>query len=102
MGEIAGEGDRGKDLTRLLLGRVCCLVGLLLSLVGGIVLAVLGTSVNLSAGTVGVALGIVGYLLGERRMGAATIVLGVVAIFFVAAVSTGLIPGVASPGHGYQ
>jgi hypothetical protein len=68
----------------------------------GIVFAVLGRSVNLSAGAVGVALGVVGYFLGERRMGAATIVLGVVAILFVAAVSTGLIPGIAPPGHGYQ
>jgi hypothetical protein len=47
-------------------------------------------------------LGILGYFLGARRLGAATIVLGVVAVFFMAAASTGLIPGVAPLGHGYD
>ena len=57
---------------------------------------------NLSAGAVGMALGVLGYFLGVRRLGTATIVLGLVALFFMAAASTGLIPGVAPPGHGYD
>jgi hypothetical protein len=44
----------------------------------------------------------VGYFLGVRRLGATTIVLGVVTIFFMAAASTGLVPGVVPPGHGYN
>ena len=91
-------GKRREDLAKLLFARICCLVGLLTS-AGGIVLGLVGGSV--SAGAVAVALGILGYFLGTRRLGAATIVLGVVAIFFMAAVSTGLIPGITPPGHGY-
>jgi hypothetical protein len=84
-----------------LLGRICCVVGLLFG-VGGIVFAVLSASVNLSAGAVGMVLGLVGYFLGVRRLGAATIAVGVLALFFMAAASTGLIPGVTPPGHGYD
>ena len=69
---------------------------------GGIVLAILGASVNLSAGAVGIALGVLGYFLGVRRLGAATNFLGVITIFFIAAASTGFIPGVAPAGHGYD
>jgi hypothetical protein len=76
-------------------------VGLLFG-AGGIVFAVLSASVNLSAGAVGIVLGLVGYFLGVRRLGAATIAVGVIALFFMAAASTGLIPGVTPPGHGYD
>jgi hypothetical protein len=51
-----GKDIRHEDALKLLFGRICCLVGLLLS-AGGIVLAILGASVNLSAGAVGIALG---------------------------------------------
>ena len=93
--------DGRKDLLKLLLGRICCLVGLLLS-TGGFVGAILGASVNLSAGAVGIALGVLGYYLGARRLGAASVVLGTAAVFFMAVASTGLIPGVTPPGHGYN
>jgi hypothetical protein len=73
-------------VAKLLGGRICCLVGLLLS-AGGILFALLG---------------VLGYFLGARRLGAATVVLGVVAVFFMAAASTGLIPGVTPVGHGYD
>jgi hypothetical protein len=101
MSEGSGQAKRPEDALKLLFGRICCVVGLLLS-VGGIVFAILGASVNLSAGAVGMALGVLGYFLGVRRLGTATIVLGLVALFFMAAASTGLIPGVAPPGHGYD
>ena len=93
--------DGRKDLLKLLLGRICCLVGLLLS-TGGFVGAILGAGVNLSAGAVGIALGVLGYYLGARRLGAASVVLGTAAVFFMAVASTGLIPGVTPPGHGYN
>jgi len=76
-------------------------VGLLFG-AGGVVISVLSVSVNLSAGAVGIVLGLVGYFLGVRRLGAATIAVGVLALFFMAAASTGLIPGMAPPGHGYD
>jgi hypothetical protein len=96
------EGDRKREeVLKPLAGRICCLVGLLLG-VGGIIFSVLSASVNLSAGAVGIVLGLVGYFLGVRRLGTATIAVGVNALFFMAAASTGLIPGVAPPGHGYD
>ena len=69
---------------------------------GGILFALLGASANVSAGAVGAALGVLGYFLGARRLGAATIVLGMSAVFFMAAAATGLIPVVESLGHGYD
>jgi len=95
------QGDRRKDALKLLLGRVCCVLGLLMS-AGGIVFAILGASVNLSAGAVGIALGVLGYFFGARRLGVASVVVGTAALFFMAAASTGLIPGVAPLGHGYD
>jgi hypothetical protein len=95
------QGDRREDALKLLLGRVCCVVGLLMS-AGGIVFAILGASVNVSAGALGIALGVLGYFLGARRLGVASVVVGTAALFFMAAASTGLIPGVAPLGHGYD
>jgi|SRR5215211_7666121 len=94
------QRDRQEGLLKLLLGRICCVIGLLMS-AGGFVVATLGASVNLSAGAVGIALGVLGYFLGARRLGAASVVLCTAAVFFMAAASTGLIPGVAPLGHGY-
>ena len=85
------QRDRQEGLLKLLFGRICCMVGLLL-----------GASVNLSAGAVGIALGVLGYFLGARRLGAASVVLGTAAVFFMAAASTGLIPGTEPLGHGYD
>jgi hypothetical protein len=75
MSGSVGKGEERGDALKLLLGRVCCVVGLLLS-AGGFVVAILGASVNLSAGAVGIALGILGYFLGARRLGTASVVLG--------------------------
>jgi hypothetical protein len=99
--EGTGRVDGREDALKLRLGRSCCVVALLLS-TGGFVVATLGASVNLSAGAVGMALGVLGYYLGARRLGAASVVLGTAAVFFMAAASTGLIPGVAPLGHGYD
>jgi hypothetical protein len=93
--------DGRQDALKLFFGRICCVVGLLLS-AGGFVVATLGASVNLSAGAVGIGLGVVGYFLGARRLGAASVILGTAAVFFMAAASTGLIPGVTPLGHGYD
>ncbi len=93
--------DKGKGAAKLLGGRISCIVGLLFD-VGGILFALFGASANISAGAVGAALGILGYFLGARRLGAATIVLGVIAVLLMAAAAAGLIPGVAPFGHGYD
>jgi len=99
--EGTDQGRKREEALKMLLGRICCIVGLLLG-AGGIVFSILSASVNLSAGAVGIVLGLVGYILGVRWLGVATIALGVIALFFMAAASTGLIPGVAPPGHGYD
>ena len=101
MSEDIGKGERREGMAKLLLGRISCIVGLLFG-AGGILFALLGASANVSAGVVGAVLGILGYFLGVRRLGVATIVLGVVAVFIMAAASTGLIPGIGPFGHGYD
>ena len=95
------QRDRQEGMLKLLLGRICCLMGLL-SGAGGFVVATLGTSVNLSAGAVGIVLGVLGYFLGARRLGAGSVIIGTAALFFMAAASTGLIPGIEPLGHGYD
>jgi hypothetical protein len=96
--ENPGEG---KKQAKLLGGRISCVIGILLGM-GGIVAALLGASDDVSSGVLAIVLGVLGYSLGARRLGAATVVLGTVALFFAVAASTGLIPGVAPLGHGYN
>ena len=84
MSESLDKGEGREGTARLLGGRISCIVGILFG-AGGILFALLGASANVSAGAVGAALGVLGYFLGARRLGAATIVLGVAAIFFMAA-----------------
>ena len=91
MSENVGKGEARSGAAKLLGGRICCLFGLLLG-AGGILVALLGASYDLSAGALGVALGILGYFLGARRLGAAAVAVGIVAVFFMAAASTGLSP----------
>jgi hypothetical protein len=101
MGEGIDKSEGRKGATKLLGGRISCIVGILFG-AGGILFSLLGASANVSTGAVGAALGVLGYFFGARRLGAATIVLGVIAVFFMAAATTGLIPGVESLGHGYD
>ena len=68
---------------------------------GGIIGSLLG-SVDVTPGALGALLGVVGYFLGSRRLAVAAVVLGVAAVFFAAAASTGLIPGIQPPGHSYN
>jgi membrane associated rhomboid family serine protease len=101
LAEDTDQGRKREGAPKLLLGRICCLVGLLFG-AGGIVFSILSASVNPSAGAVGIVFGLVGYFLGVRRLGAAAIAVGVIALFFMAAAATGLIPGVEPLGHGYD
>jgi hypothetical protein len=98
--ENPGRDKERKDAIKVLGGTISCVVGILLG-VGGIILALLGASDDVSSGVLAMVLGVLGYSLGVRRLGTATVVLGTVALFFVVAASTGLIPGVAPLGHGY-
>ena len=91
---------KGKYQAKRLGGLISCVLGLLLGL-GGIVGTLLGATEDISTGVLAIVLGTLGYSLRARRLGAATVVLGAVALFFVAAASTGLVPGLAPSGHGY-
>ncbi len=87
----AGENsERGEtepqNSAKLLGGRIACLVGILLS-AASILAPVLGASANISGGVLGVVLGALGYFLGSRRLGSATVVLGVVALFLAVLLS---------------
>ena len=93
--------NKWKNQAKRLGGRIACVLGILLGL-GGIVGALLGATEDISAGVLAIVVGVLGYSLGARRLGAATVVLGTVALFVVAAASTGLLPGVAPMGHGYS
>jgi site-specific recombinase len=105
-GQASQEGQEnlgevnGKYQAKRLGGLISCVLGLLLGL-GGIVGALLGATEDVSTGVLAIVLGTLGYYLRARRLGAATVVLGAVALFFVAAASTGLVPGLAPSGHGY-
>lgn len=99
--ENPGEKKNREDRLKLFFGTISCLVGILLG-VGGIVAALLVGSANISVGAVGAVLGLVGYFLGSRRLGAATVIVGVIGLFFVLVASQGLIPGIESFDHEYR
>src|SRR3712207_4472575 len=99
--ENPGEA-RGKDQAKRLGGLISSVLGLRLAL-GGIVGALLGgVTEDVTTGALAIMLGVLGYSLGTRRLGAATVILGAVVLFFVVGASTGLVPGVEPSGHGYN
>ena len=98
--EYPGTG-KGEYQAKRLGGLISSVLGLLLGM-GGIVGALLALTQDVSSGVLAIVLGVLGYSLGARRLGAATVVLGTVALFFVVAASTGLVPGLAPLGHGYN
>jgi hypothetical protein len=91
--EDAGEGKKRADRARLLVGRLSCLIGVLLGS-AGVVSALLGARPNLSAAVAGIGLGVVGYFFGARRLATLTVVLGVAALLLGLAAIEGLIPGI--------
>ncbi|MDP9438927.1 MAG: hypothetical protein M3P49_09300 [Actinomycetota bacterium] len=100
LGGPGGERGAGRERqVTLLAGRASCLVGLLLGM-GGIAAVLFGGGANISPGAVGAALGILGYFLGSRRLGTATVLICVAALFFGLAASQGLIPGVDATDRG--
>ena len=101
MNTISEKERARRKSARELLGTVSCIVGILCG-IGGILFAILGASDNVSAGVIGAVLGIIGFFPGQRRLAIVAIMLGVAAVFFMAAASTGMIPGVSPMGHGYD
>jgi hypothetical protein len=57
--EGTGQSGKREDAFRVLLGRICCVVGLLFG-AGIIIFSFLSARVNVSAGAAGIVLGLVG------------------------------------------
>ncbi len=94
-GPRARAATSGARDRRRLFAWVFCVLGLLLAL-GGFLEVFIGgynTATNVTAGTLGAGLGILGYALGKSRLGTATIIVSVIALFFGVAATQGLIPG---------
>lgn len=95
-----GEDKRREETARSFFASVVCVVGIVLAL-GVVLYAILFGAIGVvnygvgvvSGGAVGVLLGVLGYYLGASRLGTATIVISIVALFFGLAASQGLIPG---------
>ena len=100
--EQANTGEvQGKVQAKRVGGVISGVLGLLIGL-GGVAGALLGfLTEDVSTGALAIVLGVLGYSLGARRLGAVTVVLGTVVLFFVVAASTGLVPGLEPSGHGY-
>src|SRR5215210_1466038 len=100
LGGPGQEREAGREQQVMLLaGRISCILGLLCGIFG-IAAALLGGGASVSPGAVGAALGILGYFLGSRRLGTATVLLCVAALFFGLAASQGLIPGIDASDRG--
>jgi hypothetical protein len=97
---MATEGEGSRWPTRLLGGRLSCLLGVLLGIVEFLA-ALFGGGANISAGALGVGFGVLGYFLGARRLATAVVVLCAATILFGLAASQGLIPGVPPSDHAF-
>ena len=91
--EDPGDSKKREERVRLLVGRLSCLIGVLLGS-GCVVSALLGVRPNVSAAVVGIGLGVVGHFLGSRRLATVAVVLGVAALLIGMATIEGLIPGI--------
>jgi len=89
----ASEDRSGIDKTKLLLGRVAAVLGILVSL--SIVLTPNAATIFTFTAIV---LGGVGYALGARRLGVAALVIAVAALVLGFMLINGYIPGIDPPG----
>ncbi len=84
------EGLQGT--VKLLIGRILSVLGILNGVGGsGASLAIQSPDITFAA--LGILLGVVGYMLGARRLGAASVVVGVVLLLVLGGASSGLSEG---------
>ena len=87
------ELDQQKAGTlKLLVGRIASVLGILAG-VGGTVAALVVDSTDITAAAAAILLGVLGYFLGARRLGAVSVVLGVVLLLVLAGASSGFSQG---------
>jgi hypothetical protein len=77
---------------KLLVGRIASVLGILAG-VGGTVAALAVDSTDITAAAAAILLGVLGYFLGARRLGAISVVVGVVLLLVLAGASSGLSEG---------
>lgn len=85
-----GKDKKRAESAKSFLASVLCVLGLIVALGAMISGGAFGV---VSAGAIGAVLGIVSFFLGANRLGIATIVFSIAALFFGLAVSQSLIPG---------
>jgi hypothetical protein len=87
------ELDQQKAGTlKLLVGRIVSVLGILAG-VGGTIAALAVDSTDITAAAAAILLGVLGYFLGARRLGAVSVVLGVVLLLVLAGASSGFSQG---------
>ena len=99
MGTGGTQGDSVNDQARAQNAKsgfatLVCAVGLLIAVGSAVATMFLGVGADvISGGAVGVALGILGYYLGAGRLGVATIIISILAMF-AGLIINQIIPGV--------
>ena len=88
----AGTDEGLQDTVKLLIGRILSVLGILNG-VGGTVASLAIQSPDITFAAVAILLGVVGYFLGARRLGAASVVVGVVLLMLLGGVSSGFSQG---------
>jgi hypothetical protein len=87
------ELDQQKAGTlKLLVGRIASVLGILAG-VGGTIAALAVDSTDITAAAAAILLGVLGYFLGARRLGAVSVVVGVVLLLVLAGASSGFSQG---------
>lgn len=84
--------QRTAGTLKVLIGRIVSILGILTG-VGGTIAALAVQSTDITAAAAAILLGVVGYFLGSRRLGAVSVVLGVVLLLVLAGTSSGLSEG---------
>ncbi|MDQ4128462.1 MAG: hypothetical protein M3151_11025 [Actinomycetota bacterium] len=84
--------ERAAGSLKLLIGRIVSVLGILVG-VGGTMAALVVQSTDITAAAAAILLGVVGYFLGARRLGAISVVLGVVLLLVLAGASSGFSEG---------
>ena len=86
----ADEGLQGT--VKLLIGRILSVLGIL-NAVGGSAASLAIQSSDITFAALGILLGVVGYMLGARRLGAVSVVVGVVLLLVLGGASSGFSEG---------
>jgi hypothetical protein len=90
--QIHGTDEGLQGAVKLLIGRILSVLGILNG-VGGTVAALAIHSEDVTFATLAILLGVVGYFLGSRRLGAASVIVGVVLLLVLGGASSGLSEG---------